>query len=175
MDFPSSDFWDWTLPTYGREGVSPACLRLQDRHDVDVNIVLFAVWAALRGVELADADVATAVREVRDWHVRVVKPLREIRTRLKDDPHGAPRALADSFREEIKRLELGAERMEHVILGAGLPKGPAENADPSERCEIAERSVRRYLQMLDSQLDAEDLAAIRTIVAAGIGSETTSA
>jgi len=34
--------WRFVLPFYGRAGVSPACLTLQDKIGVDVNIVLFA-------------------------------------------------------------------------------------------------------------------------------------
>ena len=44
MDFPKSAFWDFTLQVYGREGVSPAVIALQDTHRLDVDILLFCCW-----------------------------------------------------------------------------------------------------------------------------------
>jgi len=34
-------FWDFSLAVWGREAVKPACLALQARHGIDVNILLF--------------------------------------------------------------------------------------------------------------------------------------
>lgn len=175
MEYPQNDFWDWTLPTYGKEGVSPACLRLQERHGVGVNVVLYAVWAASLGAELSDADVEAAALRVDDWHQLVVRGLRAIRTQLKGDPHGAPVDLADAFREGVKELELGSERMEHIILGTDVPSARDETADLPERRMMAERSVGRYLQMLGCEPDADDLTAVRTIVTAGVDGRSTSA
>jgi uncharacterized protein (TIGR02444 family) len=168
MDFPQNEFWDWTLPTYGQDGVSPACLRLQDRHGVDVNVVLYAVWVASLGAELTDTDVAAAARRVDDWHVLVVRGLRVIRTELKANPNGAPPELADSFRDGVKKLELDSERMEHIVLGSEVPDDRDRGADIAERRLMAERSVRRYLQLLGDQPDPGDVSAIQTIVAAGV-------
>lgn len=168
MNFPKNDFWDWTLPTYGQPGVSPACLRLQDRHGLDVNVVLYAVWAASRGTELSEGDVAAAARRVDDWHGLVVRGLRAIRTQLKGDPHGAPEELAEALREGIKKLELDSERMEHVMLGSELPAARHEGADIAELRRVARRSVHRYLEVLGGEPDSDDEAAIETIIAAGI-------
>lgn len=168
MEFPQNDFWDWTLPTYGQPGVSPACLRLQDRYGLDVNVVLYAVWAASRGAELSDGDVAAAARRVDEWHRLVVCGLRAIRTQLKGDPHGAPAELAEALREDIKKLELDSERMEHVMLGSELPAARHESADIDELRRAARRSVRRYLQMLGGEPDTDDESAIEAIIAAGI-------
>ena len=42
-------FWSFSTEFYGRTGVAPACLVLQDRFGCDVNLLLFALWAARRG------------------------------------------------------------------------------------------------------------------------------
>lgn len=172
MEFPRNDFWDWTLPTYGQDAVSPACLRLQERHGVDVNVVLFAVWSASLGVELSAAEVDGVAGRVQDWQTRVVSGLRAIRTALKGDPHGAPPELAESFRDGLKRLELDAERMEHIILGPEVPDGRVDGADLTARRRMAERSIGRYLDVLGRDPDEDDVVAIETIVAAGIDGRT---
>ncbi|MGI9492931.1 MAG: TIGR02444 family protein, partial [Geminicoccaceae bacterium] len=50
MDWPESPFWDYSLSLYGRPGVEQACLELQRRHGLNVNLLLFAFWLADRGV-----------------------------------------------------------------------------------------------------------------------------
>ena len=169
MDFPESGFWNWSLKTYAAPGVSQACLRLQDRHAVDVNVLLYAVWVAeSHGVELTDADIRSAVRRVVDWHALVVGGLRRIRSELKENPHGAPPDLADSLRERVKALELDAEHLEQLMLSSELPKDRSRAADPAKARQMAERSVHRYLRVLGGSPDPDDESAIETIVEAGI-------
>ena len=47
--FPASEFWDFTIAHYGREGLSPAVIALQDRLGVDVNMLLLCCWAGSTG------------------------------------------------------------------------------------------------------------------------------
>ena len=63
--FPPTPFWDFSLAVYGRPGVAPACLALQQRHGADVNLLLFCAWfgAAHRG--RLTADDVDAVRDRR--------------------------------------------------------------------------------------------------------------
>ena len=42
----SSPFWTFSLGYYRGAGVSEACLELQDKCGVDVNVVLFLLWLA---------------------------------------------------------------------------------------------------------------------------------
>ncbi len=49
MDYPDHPFWDFSLEVYGAEGVPPACLALQEAHQLDVNIVLFCCWTGATG------------------------------------------------------------------------------------------------------------------------------
>ena len=38
--------WDWAVAAYGRPGVAPACLDLQDRFEQNVPLLLAAAWSA---------------------------------------------------------------------------------------------------------------------------------
>lgn len=40
VGFPDHPFWDFSLEVYPREGVGAACLALQARHEIDVNVLL---------------------------------------------------------------------------------------------------------------------------------------
>jgi uncharacterized protein (TIGR02444 family) len=41
MSPPDDPFWRFSLDLYGRPGVAPACLALQDEAGADVNLVLY--------------------------------------------------------------------------------------------------------------------------------------
>ena len=49
MEFRDHPFWDFSLAVWGREAVEPACLALQARHGIDINVLLFCGWAGRRG------------------------------------------------------------------------------------------------------------------------------
>ncbi|MDP6885033.1 MAG: TIGR02444 family protein, partial [Rhodospirillales bacterium] len=82
--FPDDPFWDFSLATYDRPGVAAACLGLQDRHGIDVNMVLFCCWAGASGAGMVDpAAMAAALNAALPWQRDVVVPLRRIRRDLK--------------------------------------------------------------------------------------------
>ena len=102
--------WRFACAFYARDGVAPACLALQESLNVDVNILLFAIYARLaRGIALDARDLAIVDGLVRDWRHEVVQPLRRLRTRLKGGPAPAPSAASDRLRNRIKAAELEAE------------------------------------------------------------------
>lgn len=107
----SSDLWSFSLSTYARPGVEPACLQLQAQ-GANVCLLLCAAWLGQRGVT-CNAQRLQELRGVADaWDFDVVRPLRDLRTQWKvtatkdADLHG--------LREAVKALELQAER--HLLL-----------------------------------------------------------
>jgi len=127
--------WRFVLPFYGSTGVSPACLTLQDRLGVDVNIVLLAAYAAVeRGVVLDRADIAAADELVRGWRHEVVEPLRRVRNRMKAGPAPAPSPATEPLRNKIKAAELDGEQIALAVLFAWLerrpPRATAEKSAP---------------------------------------------
>ncbi len=120
--WPDCAFWDWSLAVYGRPGVEAACLALQDRYNLDVNLLLFAVWTGTRGTILTPEMVGEAAQRVSRWHEEIVRPLRALRRRLKGDPHGLEPALATEMRRRIAAVELDAEHAEQLALAALAPE-----------------------------------------------------
>ena len=168
MSFPPSPFWDFSTALYARPGVAAACLRLQDRHGADVNILLFAVWAVTRGVALDRAALRTAGNAIADWQAAVVQPLRALRRDLKTATHGAPAKLATTVRDRIKAAELDAEHVEQLILARRVPDD-AGAADPAFGGTLARRHVLAYLGQLGAELDEKDTVAVDLVVAAVYG------
>ena len=137
-------FWAFSLEVYGRPGVAPACLALQDRHGLDVNLLLFCCWAASQGVTLDQRTLAAAEEAVAGWRNQVVKPLRGLRRRLKRDMEGFPAAETAALREKVKAVELDAERLEQTRLEQQLP--PARETAESGPV-LAVRALRLYFRL----------------------------
>lgn len=117
-------FWDWALEAYGREGVSDACLDLQDRHGQNVPLLLWAAWLAARGETASGETVEAACDIGRAWDETTVEPLRALRRRLKSPhPDLEPGARLD-MRQKTIELERRAEHhlmqaLEHLPREAG--------------------------------------------------------
>jgi uncharacterized protein (TIGR02444 family) len=135
-----NDLWRFACAFYARDGVAPACLALQESLNVDVNILLFAIFARLaRGVALDASDLGVVDALVRDWRHEIVQPLRRLRTRLKAGPAPAPSTASDHLRNRIKAAELEAEQIELALLAGWLdrrPSRPAASAAPIDAASV---------------------------------------
>lgn len=116
-------FWDFSLDFYGRPGVSAACLALQDEAGLDVNIVLFCIWAAQEGGgQLDEATMRRCIGVTSGWQAEIVTPLRELRRHCKDGVTLAPAAQRDLMHRELAAAELHAEHVEQDLLLALAPE-----------------------------------------------------
>ncbi len=95
--------WQYSLSRYRLNGVEALCLEAQDRHGVDVNLLLLAGWLGERGWRLEPAQLAELERAVEPWREAVVLPLRSLRRQWRGMPDRA------ALREGLKALELRAE------------------------------------------------------------------
>ncbi len=136
--------WDFVTWAYAEPGVEKACLALQNRLGVDINIALFCAWLAYRGTGTNSLAkyLAAALKLSRDWQKTLVEPLRACRNNLKDlidnsAMVGSDRAAASALRERIKQCELDMEQLQTLALytlvidGAdeGVHRSPAEQKD----------------------------------------------
>jgi len=111
-------FWSFTLAFYGRDGVSPALIALQDRFGHDVNLLLYACWLGLHeGVALTAAERGAAAERVRGWRESVLIPLRGARRGIK----AAAVAGTDSVYSAAKSLEISAEQVAQRLMAEGAP------------------------------------------------------
>ena len=121
MSESNSDFWRFSLRFYRRPEVAGLCLVLQDKHGVDVNLLLFVLYLAINGRQITLVDVRRFDASIRDWRTRVVQPLRAIRRDLKNAIAPIDLQNAESLRSAIKRDELQAERLQQAALEQEFP------------------------------------------------------
>jgi uncharacterized protein (TIGR02444 family) len=121
----AEEFWAFSLALYARPGVADACLRLQDSHALDVNLLLLCCWLARRGCRLSAADLAAAEARAAPLRARVLEPLRAARRALKTMPGSGAAALY----AQLKQVELAAEREEQRLIVAPWSGSPAASCD----------------------------------------------
>ncbi len=153
----ANPFWRFSLRLYRRPGVAPACLALQDRLGVDVNLLLFCLWAGADGRKLTAKTIALAVDLSRLWSDNVVRPLRHARRFLK------PLGLA-KLRAEVARVELATEHMEQDLLYRLAPPRPRK-APSGDAAGIAVGNVMAYAKAARLRLGATDRGHLAAILA----------
>ncbi len=157
----SEGLWDWAVAAYARPGVADLCLDLQDGHEQNVPLLLFAAWTAATGQALDADDTEEACDVAEVWERTTVKPLRLVRRTLKAAIPDMDDAAREAVRDQIKAVELEAERRLLLQLEAILPA-----ARIGEPTAIAPRLIavskawgrvtpRGALEVLASKLSAE--------------------
>jgi uncharacterized protein (TIGR02444 family) len=154
-------FWDFSVRHYGLPGVTDACLVLQDRYGLDVNLLLFCLWYGGRHGEI-DVSLLQAVTDFsRAWREQAVEPLRRVRRwiKLERDRLGPVPERLERLRQQVKALELQAEQLQQDYLEQLSESVDRDNA---QGCRKAiEHNLRGYLQCLgvESAVELEGLLA----------------
>lgn len=161
----SATLWDFAVEIYGRQGVADACLDLQDRCGLDVDLLLFAVWSAVAGPGQLDVGAFRECIELTDaWREQLVKPLRALRRRSGGGFDRIPAAKTKAIGEQLQAAELAAERAELELLenwaAAREPSGPG-----SEPAAAAASNLVAYLAAADVDTSAAAVA-MRPLLAA---------
>lgn len=156
---PSTAFWAFSLRLYGSAEVAESCLALQDRQGVDVNLLLFMLWAGRCGRRLSLEEVRMLVAFTEDWRRTVVAPLRGVRRALRTPPAAIDAAAAAALRNEIKTSELESERLQQAALAAFRPMDALGASEAPERAAAA--NLTTYAAVLSAVFDPAPIAAIR--------------
>lgn len=173
----SNPLWEFATWAYKGPGVEKACLALQGKHGIDVNILLFCLWLAHVGVgsSMLARYLAGALKLSRDWQRNLVEPLRAVRTNMKDfienaetaGPHGAAAA---ELRERVKACEQDMEHLQVLALYA-LVQEPSEARErsPAEKKDDANNNLTVYFSATGVKLDPLAQAQVMRILTAVFG------
>lgn len=148
---PTPALWPFAVHAYALPGVAVQCLRLQDEHGLDVDVLLAILWQASRRAVLDDAALARLLASAAPVHARVLE-LRALRRTLADERAREPR-WQEAY-EHVKAAELAAERVElsclEQALGSGAPAlatpEPPSPDEPTTPAALALAGLRRYAE-----------------------------
>lgn len=162
------DFWDYSNRIYRSEGVQEACLALQNSHGLDVNIALFSCWFGCAYGIAPDELFAKAVSYSSIWRRNVVEPLRSARSWLKGEIQSGRFASEEStmvLREEIKSVELNAERLQQHQLQALARDHTVVASDP---LVATVTNLKTYLALAHLEISNEVGSLLKTLVVAAV-------
>jgi uncharacterized protein (TIGR02444 family) len=142
MNTSESAFWRFSLRFYARDGVAPLCLALQDQHGIDVNILFLLIFFSLQRRRLSSEDTQKMDGASAAWRTRAVQPLRALRRDLKIGMTGMSAQTTEALRNDIKRCELHAERLQQEMLEHMFPV--ATTGTPSSIQEAAAANIAAY-------------------------------
>jgi uncharacterized protein (TIGR02444 family) len=157
------NFWNFSLGLYGRPGVAPALLGLQDALGLDVNMLVFCCWAATKGRALSAADLATVEAVAEPWQTEVVVPLRALRRRLKGGFAPLPPARVEAYRKGFSDLEIEGEHIAQEAMETAftaLPNASAAAAGPA----LTAANLKAYVAHAQKEIGAHESEALTKIL-----------
>lgn len=144
-------FWEYALNLYAQDAARDALLRLQDRDEADVPLVLWCLWCGAEGRGVSVDEMRQAVDFSNIWRRKTVEPLRTLRRGLKAGISGVDPVLLKAAREKIAMTEQSVERMQMDHL-ATLGSGEAASS--------ANEVIDRYALVAGLSLDRDDVAVL---------------
>ena len=157
VDLPPSPFWTFTLAVYQKEGVSTACIALQDRLGLDVNFLLLCLFAGSRGHKLSADDFARIEERVAPWRKHVLHPLRAVRRWLKEQQL-LEKAPSDQLRRGVLGYEIESEGVQQRLMEAVVTV--AEGAPSASAAASNLAGYLEWARTKPSDADKADLATL---------------
>ncbi len=169
-------FWDFSVGTYRKPGVAEACLALQDRHGLDVNVLLFCCWYGCTRGPLDDSTFEHVLSFCEPWASRVVRPLRSARTWMKAAgcmQGGVSEDDCMALRDRIKKVEFEAEYLQQTTLEDLVSGAAVNHLETRSQLSSNALNLRRYINHFGITLDAGSRTELAHIVTAAIpGTDT---
>lgn len=157
MNFPDSDFWNYSVQIYQIPEVEQACLSLQNGIQADVNLLLYCCWAGDNKVMLSSENILQLVAAAHPWQ-SVIQPLRDSRCLLKNEVTILDNGIAEETRNNLKEMELNAEHMAQLAIEKALDLSSMAQDNEQPTSHYAGCNTALYLLQLDSVSSLNDVS-----------------
>ena len=163
--WPDNPFWEFSLEYYDREGVAERLIFFQEHLKANVNIMLFCFWAGHVGAPLlTESEVREIESAVKFWQNDIVKPLRALRSKLKNNHEFEQKALIGNVYAEIKNAELEAERAEQLTIYQEQHLKVEGHLEAREKRNRAKSNLLLYFRCFQKKPNSEDMVLIDHLV-----------
>ena len=130
-DVLKSSLWNFAVAIYQKNGVSAACLFLQESCDVDVPLLLCAGFLAING-KCFDSEILSSLqKETSPWQRDVVQSLRVVRQKLKSGSYPVQIDKGEALRLSVKAAELSAEKIQLNMMEDITAHVPPSDIQPN--------------------------------------------
>lgn len=157
-DTLADHFWAWSTRVYRNHKVRTSLLYLQDRHQYNVNAVLWCLWTAEEGWAFAPEQVAEVIDRVAEFHRAAIEPIRAVRRYLSSSKPGFQRADQSALRNKLLAAELDAEKMvqirlaqltEEMIRSAGIARATSMRAAARQHFRACPQTLEKPVLLAD--------------------------
>lgn len=149
MNFPDSDFWNYSIQVYQIPEVEQACLKLQNSFQADVNLLLYCCWAGENKVQLTMDNIQQLIITAQPWQ-NIIQPLRDSRRLLKDEVTALDNSIAIETRNNLMEMELNAEHMAQLAIEKILDLSSLSQDNNQAASHFASSNAALYLLQLSS-------------------------
>jgi uncharacterized protein (TIGR02444 family) len=141
--------------------VNNALLSLQQRLQLNINVLLFCCWVAERGLKpLNKTELRNILAIISPWHNQIVLALKKLRKHLQQQ-------VSKPTLYKISKLIIAKEKManqiEQMILSDIMLK-PVTNRTPDQRFTDACKNITVYCKELPAGMDQQDTEAIKQLL-----------
>lgn len=168
MSLAYLSFKEHAFAVYGTAGVGETCVALQDRHALDVVMMLYLCWLGRHGVSLDTDSLEKAIQAVEGWREEVVLPIRRVRRALKTDVGIVAATHSNALRQTIKDAEIAAEVLQMTALEHLAESLLGRDARSAERHGVVRGNLSRYLDHLSVARESETVRDLELLIEAAM-------
>ena len=163
--FAPHPFWSFSLETYGRPEIGSACLKLQEKLGVDVNLLLLCVWWSAQPRPDLDRETFGNIVERADaWHREVVLVMRAARRACKAGAASLTADEAKGLHRHVLASEIECEHGEQLIIARTAEELTAGRAPREDgRLAALHSNLRHYFTLAGIRPDRDDLEELERV------------
>jgi uncharacterized protein (TIGR02444 family) len=131
---------------YEQSSVQEACIELQSRYGVDMEILFFCLQVgASGGGKMTRGNLLQAMEAVSGWQEDIVRPLRMARNCLESSYNNFPEEKTKAIQNNLTQAKLDAEKSEQLQLAMVIPFEQNPHLPEEKRAEDAIANIFLYL------------------------------
>lgn len=158
MKFTQDALWDYCTRLYANNPVEKACLLLQDKHQLNVNLVLTCFWLSH---ELHEVQTKTFFKkllaEIDPIQKTIINPVRTSRKNLKLKPSRWPDEFKTEVRENLLQIELNAEKLQITSIQVFTRSAKRRTMPRIKDFERVKRNMVCYLSAAKLSIEIKDI------------------
>ncbi len=156
MQFPDSEFWDFSIRFYSQPEVEKTCLVLQNDFELDVNCILFIYWLASKQHTILSTKQWSQMISISLPWQEIIKPLRKSRQLIKHSTIAWPAEFQQETRTCISEVEINAEHMQQLAMEKLLQDLEPKISDDSLEHQIT-TNFSNMFSALNNEMTAEKI------------------
>lgn len=148
MDFPTSEFWNYSTQIWTLPEVESICLEMQNNFDANVNILLYCCWVGDKKLTLSDDDLQMLLDTIQPWQT-MIKPLRDSRKMMQQHLIAMPSELIEQTICNMNEMELNAEHMAQLAMEKVLHPDRMSACSSESELECSLQNINTYIKSME--------------------------